>query len=466
MTGAMAATPRPVDAYLGGRRIPLEDPEATTEMAVARVAASSDEVRAIGGAERAAILDRIAAGLEEHAHSLAGELSEEAGCLTRKDMASEVERAVDLARLTAAETRAGFDEIVNLDGSPRGRHAFSIVRRVPIGPLLGITAFNAPLLIPAHKVCPAIAAGAPILLKPSPRVPGAAVAFAELVVASGFPADAIAVLPVGDELTMALVRDERLPVISFTGGPVGWKLRDAAPRKHVHLELGGPGAVLVAADADLDVAARECTAGGFVRSGQACLSVQRVFAVPEIHDALLRKLEALVAGLAVAGRDDGDPDVGPLVDEGAADRVAGMIEDALEKGARLVTGGERDGSVVTPALLADVTAEMAVMRREVFGPVIALAQIEHLDEAVAEANSIGGMLQAGVFTRDLDLALSLAEELDAGSVIINGSNAWRVDSMPFGGTGLAGVGREGARAMVMEITTTKNIVIRHRPHLS
>jgi acyl-CoA reductase-like NAD-dependent aldehyde dehydrogenase len=452
-----------LEAFVAGKRLPLTEPEATTEAAIAGVVAAQDSVLALSAAERAAILDRIAAALRERALPLADELAAEAGCLTRNDMIGEVERAIDTVTLTAAATREGFDELVNLDASSRGANAISIVRRVPYGPMLGITAFNGPLLIAVHKVAPAIAAGVPVVLKPSPRVPGAAVAFAELVVEAGWPADALAVLPVGNELAMQLVRDERLPVISFTGGMVGWEIKDAAPRKHVHLELGGPGAVLVAADGDIDEAAAQCVAGGFVRSGQACLSVQRIFAVPAVHDELVEKLAAEIGKLAVTGRSDGDPDVGPLVDETSADRVWAMIEDARERGATVVAGGEREGAVITPTLLAGVTHDMAVMRREVFGPIIAVVKVDSLAEALPEANSIGGMLQAGVFTRDVDLALTLADRLDAGSVIVNASNAWRIDSMPFGGTGQAGSGREGVRAMVMEITTTKNIVLRHRP---
>lgn len=459
----MAAGTETHEAFIGGERRPLTDPAGAVEAAVAGAVRAGDAARALSDAERAAILDRIAVALRERAVPLADELAREAGCLTRKDMVGEIERAIDVATLTAAAAREGFDEVVNLDGSSRGRDAISLVRRVPYGPMLGITAFNGPLLIAVHKVCPAIAAGVPVVLKPSPRVPRAAVALAELVVAAGWPADALAVVPVDNELTMRLVRDERLPVISFTGGMVGWEIKDAVPRKHVHLELGGPGAVLVAADADLDEAAAQCVQGGFVRSGQACLAVQRIFAVREVHDALVAKLAAEVEKLAVAGRDPGDPDVGPLVDGAAADRVWALVEDARERGAEVVTGGERDGDVITPTLLAQVTAEMAVMRREVFGPIIAVVAVDSLGEAVPEANSIGGMLQAGVFSRDIDLALTLADKLDAGSVIVNASNAWRIDSMPFGGTGMAGSGREGVRAMVREITTTKNVVIRHRP---
>ncbi|MEZ5076791.1 MAG: aldehyde dehydrogenase family protein [Solirubrobacterales bacterium] len=460
--GTTTAPARP-EAFVGGRREPFSDPEGSAEAAVAGAVSAQAEVKALSAADRAAILDRLAAALGERSAPLAAALAAEAGCLTRKDMELEVERAIDVITLCAAAAREGFDELINLEGSTRGRNAFSIVRRVPYGPMLAITAFNGPLLIAVHKVCPAIVAGVPVVLKPSPRVPRAALAFAELVVGAGWPAGALAVVPAGDELTMKLVVDQRLPVISFTGGPVGWKIKDAAPRKHVHLELGGPGAVLVAADGDLEEAAEQCVAGGFVRSGQACLSVQRIFAVDAVYDELVERLADRVGALSCESGTEGAADVGPLVDEAAADRVEGMIADAAERGARVVVGGRREGALVAPTLLADVDREMAVMRREVFGPVIAVCRVGSLAAALPEANSIGGMLQAAVFTADVDLALTMAGELDAGSVIVNGSNAWRIDSMPFGGTGMAGSGREGVRAMVYEITTTKNVVIRHRP---
>lgn len=450
------------EAFVGGRRTALDDAAATIEAAVAGVVAAQPVVRGMSSADRAAILDRMAALLREDIEQLADELVAEAGFLTRRDMVLEVERAIDVCTLTAAATREGFDEIVNLEASPRGRDTLAIVRRVPHGPLLAITAFNGPILIATNKIAGAIAAGTGVVLKPSPRVPRAAVAFAELVVAAGWPADALAVLPVGNEETMKLVADPRLPAISFTGGDVGWAIKEAAPRKHVHLELGGVGAVLVAPDADLDEVAEQCVIGGFVRSGQACLSVQRIYAHAEVHDELVERLAVRVAALATGDPSSPDTQVGPLVDDAAAGRVQEMVDEAVRDGARLVCGGDREDTLVAPTLLVDTRPEMAVLRREVFGPVLAVARIEGMEEGVREVNSVGGALNVGVFTQDVDLALSLADEVDAGGVIINGSNAWRIDNMPFGGTGKAGLGREGVRAMVEEITAPKVIVIRRR----
>lgn len=453
----------PVEAYVGGQRIPLREDASVIDRAVDGLVAAAPALRRLSSADRAAILDRLAAALAADIGRLADELVDEARFLTRRDMVLEAERAIDVCRLTAAATREGFDSVVNLEGSPRGRDTLAVVRRVPHGPMLAITAFNGPILIAAHKIAPAIAAGVPVLLKPSPRVPRAGVAFAELVVAAGWPADALAVLPVGNEATMDLVRDPRLPMISFTGGEIGWAIKEAAPHKHVHLELGGVGAILVAADADLDEVVEQSIIGGFVRSGQACLSVQRIYAHEAVHDALVERLATRVGRLKTGDPALPDTDVGPLVDEPAAGRVEEMVQDAVTKGASLVCGGARDGDMVMPALISGARPDMAVLRREVFGPVIAVARIANMDEGVREANAVGGALHVGVFTRDLDLALSLADDLDAGGVIINGSNAWRVDNMPYGGTGASGFGREGVRAMVEEITHPKVIVIRRRP---
>ena len=450
------------EAFVGGRRTPLDDPAATIEAAVAGVAAAQHALRALSSADRAAILDRLGVALATDVERLADELVAEAPFLTRRDMVLEVERAIDVLTLTAAATREGFDEVVNLEGSPRGRDALGIVKRVPHGPLLAITAFNGPILIAVHKLAPAIAAGTAAVLKPSPRVPRAAVALAELVVRSGWPADALAVLPVGNEATMQLVRDPRLPCISFTGGEVGWAIKDAAPRKHVHLEMGGVGATLVAPDADLGEVVEQCVLGGFVRSGQACLSVQRVYAHTDVHDELVERLAARVAQVQAGDAASPDTQVGPLVDDAAAERVSAIVADAVEHGARVVCGGTRAERLVQPTLLAGTGPQMRVLRDEVFGPVIAVARIADMAEGVREANAIGGALQAGVFTRDIDLALSLADDLDAGGVIIHGSNAWRIDTMPFGGTGMSGFGREGVRSMVAELTAPKVIVVRRR----
>ncbi|QEC49714.1 aldehyde dehydrogenase family protein [Baekduia soli] len=458
-----SAVAEPAPALVAGRRERVT-PE-VIERAVAGVVTAAGATRRLSPADRAAILDRVALALAADAERLAEDLARESGFLTHRDMVLEVERAIDVFTLTAAATREGFDDMVNVAASPRGRDTMAIVRRVPYGPVLGITAFNGPLLIAAHKVAPAIAAGAPIILKPAPAGPMAGVEFGEIVVGAGWPADALAVLPVGNEETMALIKDPRLPVVSFTGGEFGWVIKDAVPRKHVHLELGGVGSVIVAADADLDEVADHCVAGGFVRSGQACISVQRIYVHADVHDALVDRLAERVAKVRAGDPMDPETAVGPMVTEQAAERVQAMVDAAVAQGARVVQGGTREGALVQPTVLSAATGEMDVLRREIFGPVIAVAAVGSLEEAVAETNAVGGALHVGLFTQDIDIALTLADQVNAGGVIVNGANAWRIDNMPYGGTGTSGFGREGVRAMVEELTDRKVVVLRHRPRL-
>ena len=401
--------------------------------------------------------------LKADADAIVDAMTAESGCLTRRDMVLELERTIEVFSLSAAVAREGIHTTVNLDAALRGKDATGLVRAEPIGPVLGITAFNGPMLIAAHKIAPAIIAGCTIIIKPSPRVPRSAVLLAKRVVAAGWPKEALAVLPLDNDATMKIIADPRLPLITFTGGPVGWTIKDTVPRKRVHLELGGVGAVIVAADADLEMAAEQCTAGGFVRSGQACLAVQRIYVERPAYDRFIALMTARVSALVTGDPRDPKTEVGPLVDEAAARKVEGLILDATGKGARLMCGGTRDGALVQPAVLADVTPDMRLMRTEAFGPVVALAPVDTLAEAVAETNAVDGAIHVGIYTNDIDLALTMADQIRAGGVIINGPSAWRVDQMPYGGTGTSGFGREGVRSMVAEYTEPKVVVIRHRP---
>jgi acyl-CoA reductase-like NAD-dependent aldehyde dehydrogenase len=447
-------------ALVCGSRVPLDAER--IEAAIASAQACQRSLRAMSSFDRAQILDRIAGALRDSREDLAATMANESGYLTLRDMQLEVDRAVDVFTLSAALARVGLDETVNLEAVARGRNAMGWVKRRPFGTVLGITAFNGPILIAAHKIAPAIVAGCPILIKPSPRVPESARRLGECVLSAGWPADALAILPATDEQTVELIRDDRLPVISFTGGDFGWRVKDMAPRKRVHLELGGVGAVIVAADADLDLAARECAIGGFVRSGQACLSVQRIYVERSAYASFLERLKTRIDQIPVGAISNSITEVGPLVNAAAAARVEELIDDAVGRGARRLSGGARTDDLVPPTLLADVTPQMRIMRREAFGPVVAVAPIDTLDEGVIEANAIGGAIHTGIFTANLETAFRLADEVDAGGVIINGSNAWRVDQMPYGGVGKSGFGREGIRSMVEEYTEPKVIVLCRR----
>lgn len=449
-TGFVAGTRQPVDA-------------AAVEQALAGVVAAAEEVRALSSNDRAKILQGVADRLAQDAAEIAVELTRESGFLAHRDMVLEVQRSVEVFTHAAAVARVGLTETLNADAVERARHAIGLVRHEPIGPILGITAFNGPMLIPAHKLAPAIVAGAPMILKPAPRASVAAATLAQYVVEAGWPAAAVAVLPVDNDTTMALVRDLRLPVVSFTGGAVGWDIKDAVPRKHVHLELGGVGAVIVAADADLDDAAAQCTLAGFVRAGQACIAVQRVYVERAAYEEFAAKLAERVSALVTGSPDDPATDVGPLVTEAAAVKVEELIEDARRQGARVLCGGVRRDAIVEPTVVADLTPDMRLARTEAFGPIVAVAPVASLAEAVDEANAVGGAIHVGVFTRDVDVALTVADRVRSGGVIVNGPTGWRVDHMPYGGTGTSGFGREGIRAAVAEYTETKVVVIRHRP---
>ncbi len=450
-----------VSAFIGGEAVILDG--GGVERGIAGAGAAMADIRRFSSYDRAAILDRVVTSLKADADAIVDAMTEESGCLTRRDMVLELERTIEVFSLSAAVAREGIQDLVNLDAALRGRDATGLVRAEPIGPVLGITAFNGPMLIAGHKIAPAIVSGNSVIIKPSPRVPRSAVLLAKRVVAAGWPKEALAVLPLDNDQTMKVIADPRLPIVTFTGGgEVGWKIKDAAPRKRVHLELGGVGAVIVAADADLEMAAEHCTAGGFVRSGQACLAVQRIYVERPVYDRFTALMTARVSAPVTGDPRDPKTEVGPLVDEAEARKVEGLILDATGKGARLMCGGTRDGALVQPAVLADVTPEMRLMRTEAFGPVVALAPVDTLAEAVAETNAVDGAIHVGIYTNDIDLALTMADQVRAGGVIVNGPSAWRVDQMPYGGTGTSGFGREGVRSMVAEYTEPKVVVLRHR----
>lgn len=440
--------------FVAGEECPLD--ASLIERAVSLAAASADKVRRTSSFDRAAILDRVQLALAAQAAEIAQALADESGYLTVKDMQLEVQRAVEVFTLTAAYCRTGLSETLNVDAVDRARGAVGYIRREPIGPVLGITAYNGPLLIPAHKITPAIAAGAPIIIKPSPRVPQAAIRLARTVVEAGWPREAIAVVDADNDATMELVRDPRLPVISFTGGTVGWKIKEAVPLKHVHLELGGVGAVFIAADGNVDLAARECAAGGFVRSGQSCISVQRIYVERARYDEFVAAFVENVKEM----RPDTPAGIGPLVDVAAAERVEAVILDAVSRGATIACGGGRQGAYIPPTVITGATGEMLVMRNEAFGPVVAVSSVASVEDAIAEMNAVSGAIHHGVYTADIDTAFRMCDEIRAGGVIVNGPGTWRVDHMPYGGTGTSGFGREGVRFAIEEYTEPKVIIVR------
>ncbi len=432
------------------------------EDAVAGAEVAFLETRITSSHFRAMVLDKVAHSLRAEADDIARLIAAESGYLEFHDMKLEVQRAIEVFTIMAAIVRTGTSETINLDVVERARGSFGYIKREPVGPVLGITAYNGPLLIAAHKIAPAIAAGAPIIVKPSPRVPRSAIRLAQLVVSSGWPPNAISVLDLDNDMTTELVKDVRLPVISFTGGEIGWRFKEMVPRKRVHLELGGIGAVIVASDADIDQAIEECAVGGFVRSGQSCISVQRIYVEEAIYSQFVERFAAHVQQKYFGPESVAVP-IAPMVDEAAARRVEALIIDAVQKGASTVCGGTREGAHVAPTVLAGADGQMSIMRKEAFGPVIAISAVASVDAAIAEVNAVDGAIHHGIYTQDIDVALGAADRIKAGGVIINGPGTWRVDNMPYGGTGNSGFGREGLRSALEEYTEPKVIVVRTRP---
>lgn len=331
--------------------------------------------------------------------------------------------------------------------------------------MLGIAPFNFPLNLVAHKVAPALAVGAPIILKPAPATPLSALVLGEILAeTTGLPEGAWSVLPVPNDRMPALVQDPRLPVISFTGSDtVGYAIMDSVPRKHVTLELGGNAAAVVLADwsseQDLEWAATRIATFANYQGGQSCISVQRVVADTAVYDALAEKIVAKVREQVTGDPGDDRTDVGPLVSEAAAERVGAWVDDAVAKGAKLLTGGVRDGAAYAPTVLADLPADAILTGAEAFGPVLSLHRVEGADEAFAAVNDSRFGLQAGVFTHDLQLAFRAHRALEVGGVVIGDAPSYRADQMPYGGVKDSGTGREGVRYAMDDYTYERVLVL-------
>jgi acyl-CoA reductase-like NAD-dependent aldehyde dehydrogenase len=433
---------------------------AQVERAVAAAASAYLGFRSSPAHVRAAALLHVSQRLAELSEEVAETIVAENG-KPLKWARVEVARAVATFRIAAEEARRMYGDIQRLDTEPVGDGRVAITRRVARGPVLGIAPFNFPLNLVAHKVAPALAAGAPILIKPAPRTPLSALLLGELLAETELPAGAFSVLPVGNEESMRLVRDERLPVVSFTGSvPVGWKIAEAAPRKQVVLELGGNAAALVCADyTDLSWAAGRIATFGNYQAGQSCIAVQRVIVERAVADTFVPMLVDAVRTLHNGDPHDEKVDVGPLVDEAAARRVVEWVGEAVAAGARVLTGGERDGATVTPVVLADVPAAAKVWREEVFGPVLCVSTVDSLDEALASANDSAFGLQAGIFTHDVRVAFKAAATLDVGGLIVGDVPSYRADQMPYGGVKDSGQGREGVRSAMLDFTDDRVLVL-------
>jgi acyl-CoA reductase-like NAD-dependent aldehyde dehydrogenase len=375
----------------------------------------------------------------------------------------EVTRAISTFRWAAEETRRFGGEFMPLDTEQSLGSRAGIIRRFPFGPVLGISPFNFPVNLVAHKVAPALAVGAPIVVKPAGVTPLGALALAELVDETELPKGMLSVLPIASDRAQKLVEDRRFKKLSFTGSGIGWTLKGLDPHKHATLELGGNAGVIVHSDADLDHAATRVAVGGFYQAGQSCISVQRVFVQSEVFEPFLERLVKQVESLKVGDPLDPSVDVGPVIDQGAADRIEQWVNEAVEGGARLVTGGRREGQVYWPTVLTDVTPDMKVCREEVFGPVITIVPYQTFEDALAQVNDSPYGLQAGVFTSAIDRTLLAHRELEVGGIIVNDVSAFRADQMPYGGSKESGYGREGLRWAMDEMTEPRIMVLSHVP---
>lgn len=437
--------------------------EAQVEEAVAAAHAVRDTFAATPAHVRAAALDHVSRGLAERAEEIARLITAENGKPV-KWARGEVGRAVSVFRWAAEEARRTGGETQRLDTDPAGTGRFAITRRFPRGPVLGIAPFNFPLNLVAHKVAPAIAVGTPIILKPAPATPLSALVLGELLAGAGLPEGSWSILPVPNDRMPALVSDERLPVISFTGSDrVGYQILDSVPRKHTTLELGGNAAAVVLADwssdEDLELAASRIATFANYQGGQSCISVQRVIADTCVYDRLAELVVAKVAAQVTGDPSDESVDVGPLVDEAAARRVESWVDEAVAAGAKLLTGGGREGATYAPTVLADVPGGVAVSCEEVFGPVLTLTRAEGTDAAFAAVNDSKYGLQAGVFTHDVRTAFRAHRELEVGGVIVGDVPSYRADQMAYGGAKQSGVGREGVRYAMDDYTYERVLVL-------
>ncbi len=431
------------------------DVKAAIDAAVRSAAAAA----AMPSHARAAVLARIAGALDARKEAMARLLAAEAGkpvALARV----EIERAAFVFRQGAEEATRIGGEVIPMDLMPHGEHHIAVTRRFPIAPIAGIVPFNFPVLLAAHKLAPAIACGATMVLKVPPQDPLATYMLADIVREAGYPAGAVSIFLCSNDDAAPLLDDPRVRMVTFTGSArAGWAIRQRAYTKRVTLELGGNAAVIIEPDADLDHAVRRCVAGGYLYAGQSCISTQRIL----VHESRLAEFTGMFVAAVKALR-TGDPslettDVGPMIDEANAIRAGEWIAEAVAGGARLAVGGERTGALLQPAVLLDTTSAMRVNCEEVFGPVTTIRPYADLDQAIHMVNDSPWGIQAGLFTNDMRKILRAFAQLELGGLVINDIPSYRVDHVPYGGVKQSGLGREGVRYAIEEMTDLRVLVL-------
>jgi acyl-CoA reductase-like NAD-dependent aldehyde dehydrogenase len=427
--------------------------------AVACACRGFEKTKALPSYARAQILFTIADEIHRRADELAEVMVMEGG-KTRKFAASEVARAETTVRISAEETKRIYGEIIPLDLSMDTEGRTGFVQRFPLGPVVGIVPFNFPLNLACHKLAPAIAAGNPVILKPASATPVSSLLLGDMAVAAGLPPEAISVVPCTGARAEQLARDPRVAFLSFTGScAVGWHLREIAGRKRVALELGGNAAVIVHEDANLDYAAQRIATGGFINAGQVCISVQRVLVHRPVYGQALAKILAAISTLRVGDPRDPSTDVGPMIDRIKAEEAYRKVQEAVKEGAKILTGGTLEETLFAPTVLADTTPAMRVNREEVFAPVISVTPYETFDEALAIANASEYGLQVGIFTQNISRVMQAFSGMHVGGVQVNDIPTFRSDAMPYGGAKGSGLGREGPRYAIEEMTELRLMVI-------
>lgn len=436
---------------------------ADVEAAAAAAEKAFEETRKLPVHARAEALMHISARLKERVDEV-GELIAREGGKPIKWAKVEAARAVSTFRWAAEECRRFGGEVMRFDTEESLGSRLGIVRRFPLGPVLAIAPFNFPVNLVAHKMAPALAVGAPIVVKPATKTPLGALLLGELFLETDLPKNMLSVIPIGGSEAGELAKDERFKKLSFTGSSqVGWDLRGADPKKVVTLELGGNAGVIVHDDADLDRAAQRIAFGGYYQAGQSCISVQRVFVQKSVAETFERKLLDEVGKLKAGDPMDPDTDVGPLIDNGALDKVSSWVDEAVQSGAEILIGGKREDPFYSPTVLRHTERKMKVRREEIFGPVVTLETYDDFEQALAFANETSYGLQAGVFTRDIDRIMQAHRDLEVGGVIVNDVSSFRADQMPYGGSKDSGLGREGLRWAMDEMTEPRVLVLSEVP---
>ena len=447
--------------------------EVATKVAIASAADIDKAIAAADGAkaamkampayQRQAILQHCITRFKERFEELAYALCIEAG-KPIKDSRGEVTRLIDTFQIAAEEATRIYGEVMPMDISARAADYQGMWKRVPIGPCSFISPFNFPLNLAAHKIAPAIAAGCPFVLKPASLTPVSALIVGEILAETDLPKGAFSILPCHRDGADLFTTDERLKLLSFTGSPdVGWALKAKAGKKPVVLELGGNAACIVDEGTDLDDAVKRIVFGAYYQSGQSCISVQRIIVHESLYDDVKQRLTKAVNALVSGDPLDENTFIGPMITEKEALRLHTWIEDAIAGGATVLAGGKRDGAMLDATLMENVDPSMSVSCQEVFGPVAIMSSFSDFDAALEEVNNSAFGLQAGVFTKDIYKAYKAWDVLEVGGVVIGDVPSWRVDHMPYGGVKDSGLGREGVRFAIEDMTEMKLMVLRNIP---